>query len=248
MKFPTKWLKKNWLRLALGILGVALLFLGLLSIRSCDEAAYLEDIKTLDEEISELKEKNVKLEDEAVEFVEGAKAYEKVVAEKEANIEASRLIILDLRKKREEVVAEVMELPPSDMVERTREILDCAAVELTEEGILFSVECSRKVLAMIAQFSLIKEEINQTGFSLSEYGEALQFQKMVSWKLYGALWKLGGQVLNLKVIVKSTEKKFTRSEQQRKKSFWRGLKIGFIIGGGITITFVIVLPLIKAIF
>ena len=217
-------------------------------VPSCNEASFIEDIKELDEEISELKEKNVKLEDEAKVYVADAQAYEKVVAEKEANIEASRLIILDLRKKREEIVAEVMELPPSELVERTREILDCAQVELKEEGILFSEECSRKVLAMIAQFSLIKEELNQTGFSLSEYGEALQFQKMVSWKLYGALWKLGGQVLNYKVMVKALDLKFERSEKQRKKGWLKGFTTGLIIGAGVTVTFVIVIPAIKAIF
>lgn len=248
MKFPTKWLKKNWLRIALGILGIVLLFLGISSIRSCDEAGYLEDIKTLDEEISDLKKDNVKLEDEAKVYIAGAEAYEKVVVEKEANIEKSRLRILELQKRREAVVAEVAELPPSQLVERIREILDCAQVELKEEGILFSEECSRKVLIMIAQFSLIKEEINQTGFSLSEYAEALQFQKMVSWKLYGALWKLGGVVLNYKVMVKRLDLKFERSEKQRKKGWLRGFGTGLLIGGGITITFVIIIPAIKAIF
>jgi Fe2+ transport system protein B len=247
MKFP-KWLKKNWLRVIFWIALAGLIIFLLSYVRSCDEAAYKEDIKELDKEISELKEKNVKLEDEAVEFVEGAEAYEKVVAEKEANIERSRLIILDLRKKREEVVAEVMELPPSQLVERTREILDCAAVELTDDGILFSEDCARRSLAMIAQFSLIKEEIEQTGFSLSEYGEALQFQKMVSWKLYGALWKLGGQVLNYKVMVKKLDLKFEKSEKQRKKGWLRGLGTGLMIGAGITVTFMIVIPAIKKIF
>lgn len=246
MKIP-KWVKRNWLRIALGVLGIVLFFFGFSSIRSCDEAAYLEDIAVLDEEISGLKEKNVKLEGEAVGYVVDVEIWKKKVVEKEVSIEASRLIILDLRKKREEVVAEVMTLPPSRLVEELQEVLDCVQVELRDDGILFSVECGRTALAMIAQFSLIKEEINQTGFSLSEYGEALHFQKMVSWNLFGALWKLGDVILNLRVIVKKQDIKFAKSERQRRKSLWRGLVIGVTIGGGITITLVIVVPLIKAI-
>lgn len=247
MKIP-KWIKKNWLRLIVGAVIIGFFFYVLSVVRSCDDAAYNEDIKVLDEEISGLKEDNVKLEDEAKVYIADAEAYKKVVAEKEANIEQSRLRILELQKKRETVVAEVAQLPPSRLVEEIQEILDCVQVTLKSEGILFSVECSRKVLAMLKDFSLIKEELDETRFSLSESLEATQFQKMVSWKLYGALWKLGGVILNLKVIVKSTEKKFTRSEQQRKKSFWRGLVIGVAIGGGITVTLVIVIPLIKSIF
>ncbi|MCK4817506.1 hypothetical protein KA005_17180, partial [bacterium] len=233
----------------LGILGIVLLFVGFSRIRSYfDDQAAKEKITTLNEEISGLKKKNVKLEEEAVDYVKDAEIWKKRVAEKEANIETSRLIILDLRKKREEVVAEVMTLPPSRLVEELQEVLDCAQVELKDNGILFSVECSRTALAMIAQFSLIKEEINQTGFSLCEYGEALHFQEMVSWNLFGALWKLGGIVLNLRVIVKKQDIKFETSEKRRKKNFLRGVLIGVAIGGGITITFVIVVPLIKAIF
>lgn len=248
MKFPTKWLKKNWLRVVFWVALVGLAIFLLSYVRSCDEAAYLEDIKALDEEISGIKEDNVKLEDEAKVFVAEAETYKKVVAEKEANIEKSRLRILELQKKRETVMAEVADLPPPRLVEEIQEILACAQVELTEEGILFSDECSRKVLAMAKKFSLIKEELDETEFSLSESLEATQFQKMISWKLYGALWKLGDVVLNLKVIVKKQDIKFTKSERQRKKSFWKGLVIGVAIGGGITVTFVIVIPLIKSIF
>ena len=247
MKIP-KWIKKNWLRLIVGAVIVGFFFYLISVVRSCDDAAFNEDIKVLDEEISGLKKKNVTLEDEAKVYVAEAEAYKKVVAEKEANIEKSRLRILELQKRRETIVAEVADLPPSRLVEEFQEILACAQVTLKSDGILFSVECSRKVLAMLKDFSLIKEELDETRFSLSESLEATQFQKMVSWKLYGALWKLGDVVLNLKVIVKSTEKKFTRSERQRKKGFLKGVLIGVAIGGGITITFVIVLPLIKAIF
>ncbi len=237
-------LKKNWLPLVLAILVVVFAW----GVRTCGEAKYKKDIKELDEEIFGLKKDNVKLEDEAVDYVAEAEVYKKAVAKKEANIEKSRLIILELRKKRETIVAEVMELPPSRLVEEFREILDCVQVELEEDGILFSIGCSQKALAMIAQFSLIKEEIEQTGFSLSEYGGALQSQKMVSWNLYGALWKLGGVVLNLRIIVKKQDIKFAKSEKQKRKSWWNGLKIGLAIGGGLTITIGIIIPAIKAIF
>jgi len=248
MKFPTKWLKKNWLLLVVGAVIIGFFFFVLSMVRSCDDAGFYEDIAVLDEEISGLEKKNVKLEDEAKVYIADAEAYKKVVAEKEANIEKSRLRSLELQKRRETVVAEVADLPPSRLVEEFQEILDCAQVTLKSDGILFSVECSRKVLAMLKDFSLIKEELDETRFSLSESLEATQFQKMVSWKLYGALWNLGNMVLNLKVIVKRQDTKFNLSEQHRKKSFWKGLLIGVAIGGGVTVTFVIVIPLIKSIF
>ena len=151
------------------------------------------------------------------------------------------------------MVQEVAELPASKLVAESQEILECAEIELQDDGILFSIECARISLTMIKQFSLIKEELNATSFSLSESTEALQFQKMATWYFLGAAWKLGSQVLNYKVMVKKHEEiierkdeKFTLCQSQKKKSFWSGLKIGLVIGGGITITFVIVIPMIKA--
>ena len=239
------WIKKNWLRIILGILVIVFFFWG---VRACDEAGYRKDIKELDEEISELKEKNVKLEDEAVEYVKGAEADQKEVEKLKIEVAESKLRIEDLEREEIEIERVVMELPSLRIVGNLQKVLKCKEILLNEDGILFSVECARQGLLKLEKFSLVEEKYDEAIFALSKSEKALQFSERRSWKLYGALWKLGDVVLNSRVIVKKAETKFTKSEQQRKKSFWRGIKIGFVIGGGITITFVLVLPLIKAIF
>ena len=242
MKIP-KWIKKNWIPLAFGVLIIVLW-----GDRSCDEAGYKKDIAALDKEISEKVADNLEKDKVIKTAVKRALAAEAVVEEKEANIEASRIRILALERREPEIEAEIVALPPSELVENTREILECAEIELTENGVLFSVDCTRTVLTMAEKFSLTKERLKETQFSLSESLEATQFQKMATWNVYKIAWAQGTQILNYQDIIKSKDLKFERCEKQRKKGFWKGLKLGLAIGAGITVTITLVIPAIKAIF
>lgn len=233
-----KWLAKNWFK----ILIVLVFIIGVLIVyQSCGDSADQEKMDANDKEIKELKEKNEKLEDEMFEAVENAKAAEKVVAEKEAEIAKSTLIIEDLRKERTEVAEIVTDLPAPRLVIGLQQILDCAQIELKDDGILFSVDCSRKVLTMAREFSLIKEELTETQFSLSASLEATHFQKMATWYFLGVAWKMGDQILNYKVIVKKQDENFSLLKKQKKRSWLDGAWKGFLAG----VTFIVIINLAR---
>lgn len=239
-----KWLKKNWFKVFITLVFI----IGLILLdRVCHDSGAQKKIDANNKEISDLKEKNEKLEDEMYEAVENAKAAEKVVSEKEAQIAKSALVIKELREKRIKVVEMMMDLPAPRLVDDLREILACAQIELKDNGVLFSLDCSRKVLTMISQFSLIKEELKETQFSLLTSQEATHFQKMATWYFLGAAWSLGSQVMNYKIIIKKQDENFSLLKKQKKKSFWTGLKIGFIAGVGITVTVIVVIPFVRKI-
>jgi len=230
-----KWLGENWFKILIAlvfIVGVVIAY------QSCGDSADQEKIDANDKEIKELNEKNEKLEGEMYEAVEKAKAAQKVVAEKEAEIAKSALKIKELQKRRTEVVRAVAELPPPRLVEDLREILDCAQIELKDDGVFFPMECSRTVLAMAREFSLIKEELKETQFSLSASLEATQFQKMATWYFLGAAWKMGEQILNYKVIIKKKDENFSLLKKQKKRSWLKGATTGFLVGVGLTIIFI----------
>lgn len=243
MNLYVHWVKKNWLVLAL-----VLLVIILWTSKSCNEARYKRDIAGLDEEIAVKVTDNVEKDVIINEAKNRAIRAEAVVAEREANIRESQIIITDLQRRISETASEVVELPPSELVKEAQKILDCAQIQLTTEGVLFSVECTQAVLTMAREFSLMKEELGQMRFSLSESQEATQFQKIATWNVYRIAWAQGTQIMNYRDIVKKQDIKFTKSEKQRKKSFWSGLKIGLAIGAGLTVTITLIIPAIKAIF
>lgn len=94
---------------------------------------------------------------------------------------------------------------------------------------------------MISEFSLIKEELKETQFSLSASLEATQFQKMATWYFLGAAWSLGSQVLNYKVIIKKQDENFSLLKKQKKKSWLDGAWKGFLAG----VAFVVILSLAR---
>lgn len=226
-------IKWHWILLAIGILVIMFVFL-----KSCDDPEYEEKIEGLNEEISELKKENVKLEGEVVEYIKSSVADEAEVARLEAEVEGSKSRIEELEKEEVEVERVVRSLPPSELVEETQEILGCADILLNQDGILFSVQCARRGLLKLKRFSIVEEKYDEAIFALSKSEKALKYQKRASWKLYGALWKLGDQVLNYKVIIKKQGLKFDLSEKQNKKNWLKGLGTGLIIGivAGVVIT------------
>jgi len=229
-------IKWKWIFLAVGIL------IALFSFEKyCRDAGYEKKIGDLDKEISDLKKDNVKLEGEVVEYVKGAIADEAEVAKLKDEVEESKSRIEVLEKEEAEVEEVVMALPPSELVEETREILGCAEILLNQEGILFSVECAREGLLKLKRFSLVERKYDEAILALSKSEKALAFQKRVSWKLYGALWKMGDQIINYKAMAKKQAIKFNLAEKQNKKHFlsglWKGFVIGVIAGVVITATF-----------
>ncbi len=238
-----KFLLKNWIPVSF-----AVLIFVILTDKSCDESAFRKDIAVLDTEIVDLRTKNVKLEDEAFEYIEGAKFDKEIVEGLKAEISASKTRIKELEKEEAEVDIIVAELPVIRLVEDTRLVLDCAEVELTEDGILFSVECTRSNLAKLKKFSLVEGKYKDALLALSTAEEALHFSERRSLKLFGALWKYGSIVINYKRMDKIQDKKYERSEKQRKRSYFKGVVLGITIGAGITITIVLIIPLIRWIF
>ena len=232
MKIP-KWIKKNWIPLAL-----AALILILFADKACDDATYRRGIKDLDKKIAEDVKKIKGLDEEIRAGEKGALAATAVVLTLEKTIEESRLRDLALVVKESKIEVEIATLPPSELVFRLRENIECEKIEFTETGILFPVECARAVLVKLSRFDLVLAQLKEVRFSLSTSQEATQFQKIATWNVYRIAWAQGTQILRYQDIVKNTDKKYRRAEAQRKKGFGSGLIKGVFIGAGITLTIV----------
>ena len=94
---------------------------------------------------------------------------------------------------------------------------------------------------MAREFSLIKEELKETQFSLSASLEATQFQKMATWYFLGATWRMGEQILNYKVIIKKQDENFSLLKKQKKGAWLNGLWKGFLVG----VAFVFIIRLAR---
>lgn len=230
-----KWLKKNWM-ITLFIFIVSMMFWD----RACKDSNYKKDIKKSDDKILTLEKKNEKLENVVFESAETAKKWEKRSEEKEDLIKARELEINQLKEDLKKVPGIILELPPSELVAKTREILDCAQIELTDQGIVFSENCARAALIELTKFSLVKNQVSMIEQSMIDCQDALTFQKLATWNVYRVAWAQGSQILNYKTIGDEKDLKFSLCQKQKKKAWLDGLWKGFLIGAGATIIFSLV--------
>jgi hypothetical protein len=230
MNLYVNWLKKHWIPLAF-----AALVLVLLGDKACDDAAYRRGIKALDSKIAEDVKKIRGLNDTIQAANKAADAAAAVVVVLEKTIEESRLRDLALAEAEPRIVAEIEALPPTELVFRLREDLECEKIELTEAGVLFPVECARAALVKLTRFDIVEARLEETQFSLSQSLDATHLQKIATWNVYRIAWAQGTQILHYQNIVKLQDQKFEDCEKQRKKGFWSGLVKGVLIGAGITV-------------
>lgn len=222
-----KWLAKNWFKIL-----IALVFIiGLILLdRACHDSAAQKKIDANNKEISDLKGKNEKLEIIALESTEKAKEWQKRAKEKEELIIVRDLEIKELKEEQKKVTAVVMELPASELVAGAREILDCAEIELQDNGILFSEFCARKALIDLREFSLVKRQVGLIEQSMIDCQDGWTFQKLATWNIYRTAWAQGMQILNYKTIVKNQDENFSLLKKQKKGAWLNGAWKGFLAG------------------
>ncbi len=224
-----KWFKENWL---LAIAFFALFILLISAIKSCGGAFPVdkEQLRETEIKITELDKAMRTYEAVAIKATKNAQEYAKRAKERESEVRKSEAIIRQLRKERATVNQSVANLPPSALVKESRLILNCAQVELKQDGILFPVKCVRTMLTKLKEFSLIKEELTETQFALSESIEATKMHERMVWEVYGICAALGNQVLTIREIVKAKDIKYGLLEKSKAKSYYTGLWKGVLWG------------------
>ena len=221
------WIKKNWSFLLVLILIYALITMG---ARSCIEKNENDEVLNESRErIMELEEANIAYETSAITSAANARVYDARAKEFEAEVKKSEIIIGRLKKERQRIEQAVAKLPPSKLVKEARLILDCAQIELVPDGALFSIDCTRSMLTKLKKFSLVREELAETEFALSQSKESAKFHEMKSWELYGLASSLGSQVINFRKIVIEKDANYASLEKRKKKSYYTGLWKGVVI-------------------
>ncbi|MCK5127945.1 MAG: hypothetical protein KAR42_16930 [candidate division Zixibacteria bacterium] len=229
-----KWLERNWFKILVSIIfiiGIVIVY------QSCQDSADQEKMDANDKEISDLKKENKDLEGDVSEATQKAIKWEERAKKKEDLINARDLEINKLKEDLKKVPEIIEALPPSGVVSKMREILNCAQIELKDNGILFSEDCARIALNDLTSFSLVKKEIVLIEKSQVDCQDGWTFQKLATWNVYRIAWAQGSQIMRYKTIVKKQDENFSLLKKQKKRAWLNGLWKGFV--GGVIVAAVI---------
>ena len=224
----TDWLKRNWLLL---IVGLVILFLAYGGIEGLiAKHNYKKSIKEKDIKIAELwgkigdsKDREDKWKASAGKNWDLAQEKEKEIRKKDAEMRVKLAEKRALKKK-------IREMPATQVIVRTIEIINCPDVVQQEQGIVFTLDCSKANLTVLeASFSLKKDVVDWTEkFNISQ-AEVADLKNVIIDK-DGAYAEKGVQLADAYGISDEWEGKFNLSEKRGKRSWWKGAKTGGIVG------------------
>jgi len=151
--------------------------------------------------------------------------------EKEAKIRKKDAEMRVKLAEKRELKKIIREMPITQVVVRTIEIINCPDVVQQQQGIVFTLECSKKNLTVLeASFSLKKKVVDWTEKFNTSQAEVSDLKNVITGK-DGVIKEVRGQLVGEYEIIKEWTDKFNLSEKRGKAKWWKGLKTGGIIGG-----------------
>lgn len=225
----TNWLKKNWFVCLIGIVLAVFIYLKIDSAIATH--AYKKSIKAKDAAISllwgkigdsKVREDKWKASSEEHYFL----AMEKEVKLRKKDAEM-RVKIAEKR----ELKKRIREMPATQVIVRTIEIINCPDVVQQTQGIVFTLDCAKDNLAVLENvFYFKKEALDWADQFFTSQAEVADLKNVIIGK-DGAYAERGVQLADAHEISDEWEGKFNLSEKRGKRSWWKGLKTGGLIGG-----------------
>lgn len=225
----TNWIKRYWILL---IVGLVILFLAYGGIEGLiAKHNYKKSIKEKDIKIAELWGKIGDSKTREDKWKASSKKNWDLAMEKESFLRRKdkemRVKIAEKRalKKR------IREMPATQVIVRTIEIINCPEVVQQEQGVVFTLDCAKDNLVVLENvFYFKKEALDWADQFFTSQGVVADLKNVIIAK-DGAYAERGKQLTSAYGISDEWEGKFNLSEKRGKRSWWKGLKTGGIIGG-----------------
>jgi|GEM_PF-2453564 len=135
-----------------------------------------------------------------------------------------------LAEKRE-LKKKIREMPATQVIVRTIEIINCPDVVQQTQGIVFTLDCAKDNLVVLENvFYFKKEALDWADQFFTSQAEVVNLKDAI--KDFGEAYKeRGKQLADAYEISGEWEGKFNLSEKRGKAKWWKGLKTGGIVGG-----------------
>ena len=224
-----KFIKRHWILLVVGLAIIFLAYGGIAGIVS--GIGYRKQIKERDIKIGELNGKIGESEKrEAIANASSEKNWN-LAMEKEAKIrkkDAEMRVKLAEKRALKKIIRE---MPVTQVIVRTIEIINCPDVVQQEQGVVFTLDCARQNLVVLEGVFYFKEEaLDWADQFFTSQAEVVDLKNVIIDKVK-AYNERGEQLIDAYKISVEWEGKFNLAENRGKAKWWKGLKTGGIIGG-----------------
>jgi len=230
------WLKKNWLKILIGIIASILICSAADSVVA--RLGYKKQIKASDKEIVSLKRDIKESDTRADAAVARARTAEEEARIERAEKEKHKARAARIEEEKRDLRDRIAALPPTQVIIQTIRILRVEPQEITlqSQGVLFTLVAVRRNLEYLEEFTLVKKQYGELRISLakSEASEAKLMKANAEKDM--AIIEKDGQLANWASMEREWNNKFNLSEKHNKRARAKGRKEGGIVGaivGGI---------------
>lgn len=222
------WLKRNWLKIFIGIIALIFIYSAMDSIVT--RITYKKRIREKDASISELQQGIKESENKVTELARTAQEWYARAMEKEELMAKKDKEIAKEKREKKRLEEKIWEMPAPQVVVRTIEIIKCEEIHQQEQGIVFSLSCARENLTVLEDsFSMRKEADDWMGQYFTCKSEVSDLKNSLLAK-DGVITEKSVQLGKKDGIIDDWKGKFTLSEKRGKRSWWKGAKTGGTIG------------------
>ena len=227
----------KWVTFAVAIiLATTLMFY----VRGC--SLHDQRIAQLNNHIKSLEEESKASESRANAALSRASQAEKDALEKEAEAQRERERGAIIERERNALRERIASKTPTEIVERTREILVCTEITLTNLGIVFSEACARANLMGLEDVPYIKAELKSAKSQIDLHlGEIKDLKNSILNK-NTTLYEKDIQLGNKDEAIADINEKLRQEKLYGRSKTIKSFLTGTVIGIGIT---VIVYSLVK---
>jgi len=226
----TGWLKKNWLKILIGIIAFILIYSAADSVVA--RLGYKKQIKASDKEIASLKRDIKESDTRADAAITCARTAEEEARIERAEKEKHKARAARIEEEKRELRDKIAALPPTQVIIQTIQILRVEPQEITlqSQGVLFTLVAARRNLEFLEEFTLVKKQYGELQISLakSEASEAKLMRANVEKDI--TIIEKDGQLAKWVSVEREWNNKFNLSEKHNKRTRAKGRKEGGIVG------------------
>ena len=226
----TSWLKKNWLKILIGIIASILIYSAVDSVVA--RFGYKKQIKASDKEIASLKRDIKESDTRADAAVARAQTAEEEARVERAEKEKHKARIARIEEEKKELRDKIAALPPTQVIIQTIQILRVEPQEITlqSQGVLFTLVATRRNLEYLEEFTLVKKQYGELQISLAKSEASEAKLMMANAEKDIAITEKDGQLANWVSVEREWNNKFNLSEKHNKRVRAKGRKEGGIVG------------------
>jgi len=232
-----EWLKRNWLWILI-IIATWGVISGVISVNALikDNRQYKADIESLNNNIKR-EEQKVEAKEDKIAELRASREHDKTLAgERVRKMEENqKRELAKISAERDEWMAKVKVMPPSELVLEIKVILKTDEIWGRPDGVLFSLTAAKDCLAILGDFSIAEDERDQWK---ADYFKAMDVIKDKDGIIAGdeLIFTCFDAIIFTKdKIIGKERERFRLSERRNVASYWRGIKQGAPVGGGIVL-------------